>query len=180
MTIGGLLKAMNWSDAFFFTATLVLIILLVYIIFLIRCDEEDMLVLNELPKRSEPKIHDEIKTGEQNLMTSKSKSQALEDIVNELENNYEARPIDLSKYEQEQENSAIISYEELVKRASQNINYEDKYDSGTEEITIKKVDPTNTSNTQELVNLPKVIMMDYESEEAFLKALKNLQSNLVR
>lgn len=163
LIIGGLIETFELSDAFFFVATLVLILLLVYIMYLVRSEEEEMIFANELP-----------------LMVEESKSKTLEDIVNKLENNYEPKPIDLSAYEKEQEDTAIISYDELVKKASNNISYEDGYDSGLSEITVKKVDSTNTSNTQELVNLPKVVMMSYDSEEAFLKALKVLQSNLVR
>ena len=163
LIIGGLIEIFEWSDLFFFGATLILILLLIYIIYLVRYDEEEELEIPlELPK----------------METSKSKT--LEDIVNKLETDYDPKPIDLSEYEREQENTAIISYDELLKKANNNISYEDGYDAGFDDITVKKVDPTNTSNTQELVNLPKVIMMSYDSEEAFLKALKVLQSNLVR
>lgn len=160
LTIGGLLKTITWSDLFFFCATLILVLLLVYIVYLIKNDDEEIV---------EPV----------NQMSS-VKKESLEDIVNRLETEYEPEPIDLSNYEKEQEKSAIISYEELVKSSKNNISYEDEYDSGYDDITVKKVDLTNTSNTQELVNLPKAIMMSYENEEAFLKALKVLQNNLVR
>ncbi len=163
LTIGGLFELFTWSDLFFFIATLILILLLVYIIYLVKTDDVEIPSLNETMPQKEEKSE-----------------RSLKDIVDKLETDYDPKPIDLSKYEEEQENTAIISYDELVKRASNNISYEDEYDSGYDDVEVKKVDLTNTSNTQELVDLPKAVMMRYDSEEAFLKALKVLQSNLVR
>ena len=159
LTIGGLIKTFTWSDLFFFIATLLLILLLIYIVYLIRQENDEETIIS---------------------IEKDENKKTLSEIVDELETDYDPKPIDLSKYEQEQENTAIISYDELLKKVSNNISYEDDYDSGFDDLTVKKVDPTNTSNTQELVDLPKVIMMSYDSEEAFLKALKVLQSNLVR
>lgn len=158
LTIGGLLKNFNLSDLFFFSSILILILLLVYIIYLMRCEEED-------------------NKGVKLKATNQNK---IEDIITNIEENYEPKPIDLSKYEQEMEDTAVISYEELLKRTSSSISYDDEYDSGTKEIDIKKVDNTNMSDTRELVSLPTGSMMKYESEEAFIKALKKVQDNLVR
>ena len=107
-------------------------------------------------------------------------SDKLSDIVDNLETNYKPKPIDLSKYEQDMEDTAIISYDELLKRASNDIAYETDYSSGIDDVIVKKVDATNTSDTREYVDLPKAVMMKYDSEEEFLKALKRLQGNLVR
>ncbi len=79
---------------------------------------------------------------------------------------------------EEQENTAIISYDELLERTSNNINYDEEYTNEYDDLFIRKV--TEDSDTKEYVNLPEVIMMNYESEEDFLKALKKLQKNLVR
>lgn len=162
LTIGGLIKSLTFSDLFFFGSCLILILLLVYIVYLIRIDEED---LNISVKPVDP---------------TKNKEISIEDIANDLENNYEPKPIDLSKYEQEMENTAIISYDELVKQANNDITYEDNYDSGLEDVVVKKVDDSKLSATKELAPIPEAVMMPYEQEEAFLKALKKLQSNLVR
>lgn len=167
LTIGGLLKSFEWSDLFFFVITLILILLLVYIVYLVKIDEIDVVV-----KTSNSK--------EKSNVRPMNEEKSLSAIVNELETSYSPEPIDLSAYEKEQENTAIISYQELLSRASNNIYYEDEYDSGFDDVLIQKIDNKETSNTQELVNLPKAIMMNYESEEAFLSALKVLQKNLVR
>jgi len=164
LTIGGLFKSFGWSDLFFFIVTLILMLLLIYIFYLVKIDEEDATQIQKSLS-----IHDEIE------------DKPLSKIVDELETNYKPQPIDLSEYEREMEDTAIISYEELVKRASSNNNiyYDDNYKSGFDDVLVQKVNNTE-SNTQELVDLPKAVMMKYESEEAFLRALKVLQKNLVR
>lgn len=166
LIIGGLFKSFGWSDLFFFMITLFLVIFLIYIYYLIRLDdrEED---LEDMIKRDafEP--------------NEGTKEKSLSKIVDELETDYKPKPIDLSDYEKEMEDTAIISYQELVSRANNNIYYDDEYDSGFDDVLIQKVD-NKESKTQELVDLPKAVMMSYESEEAFLNALKVLQKNLVR
>lgn len=164
LTIGGLFKSFEWSDLFFFLIALILILLLIYVIYLVKLDEEDL-------------IKGDMK--EESNIDKKPVEKPLSKIVDDLEMNYKPEPIDLSAYEKEQEDTAIISYEELVNRASNNIYYDDEYDSGFEDVLVQKID-NKESNTQELVDLPKAVMMSYESEEAFLAALKTLQKNLVR
>jgi hypothetical protein len=91
LTIGGLLEMLTWSDLFFFGAVLILIMLLVYIIYLIKSDSD-----TEMPLLKEEKM-------------PSTNSETLEDIVNKLETDYEPKPIDLSRYEQEQETTKIIT-----------------------------------------------------------------------
>ena len=132
--------------------------------------DNDVLVMK--PSKREPNSNtlNENKVNEEKPLTK---------IVNELEMDYKPAPIDLTDYEKELEDTAIISYDELVNRTSTNIYYDDNYDSGLSDVLVQKVD-NKISKTQELVNLPTAVMMSYESEEAFLSALKVLQKNLVR
>lgn len=167
LTIGGLLKSFGWSDLFFFIVTLLLIVLLVYIIYMMKLDDEDI-------EPVKPKM-----PAKPNVPNKNVSSKSLSKIVDELEANYKPKPIDLSEYEKEQENTAIISYKELLEKASNNIYYDDEYESGFDDVLIQKVD-NKESKTQELVDLPKAVMMSYESEEEFYKTLKVLQKNLVR
>lgn len=164
LTVGGLLKKISLSDLFFFGSSLILILLLVYIVYLIKTDESE--IKGEISNSDLPK-----------LQTSKN---SIEDIVTNIEENYEPKHVDLSKYEQEMEDTAIISYDELLKRASNDIAYDEDFKNTNEDIIVKKVDDTNMSQTREYVNLKEAVMMNYENEEAFLKALKTIQNNLVR
>lgn len=171
LTIGGLLKAFGWSDLFFFSVTLIMVLLLVYIAYLVKLDESNS-----------GDIKDELLSYKSNQLVereNKESTKPLTAIINQLESDYKPKPIDLSDYEKEQENTAIISYDELLSRATNNIYYDDEYESGFDDIIIQKID-NKESKTQELVDLPRAIMMSYESEEEFLSALKSLQKNLVR
>ena len=172
LLIGGFLKLITWVDVITVLLLALLILLMVYIIYLIKIEEEGVKVVR--PEK-EVSLTDQI-------LNQKDKdlkpSDILVQIVDDLNKNYKPEPIDLTKYEEEQENSAIISYDELLERTSNNINYDEEYTNEYDDLFIRKV--TEDSDTKEYVNLPEVIMMNYESEEDFLKALKKLQKNLVR
>lgn len=156
LTIGGLLKKLNVGDLFFFVSILVLILLLVYIVYLIRTEEDNNKVMTVKP-----------------FIPKDDKKKDLKNIITNIETNYEPKPIDLSKYEQEMEDTAVISYEELLKRTNTGINYDEEYNSHTNEIDIKKIDNTNPK-------LPKIEDSKYLKEETFVTELKNIQKNLVR
>ncbi len=104
----------------------------------------------------------------------------LEAITRNIETNYKPVTIELTSYEQEQENNAIISYEELVSnKDTKKVNYDDEYENNMD-IDVKKVD-LKKQNGEELPKTKiEVTLMNYEMEEAFLKALKQLQNNLAR
>ena len=88
----------------------------------------------------------------------------------------EPNNINLNRYEEEQEEKAIISYDELLERTNEwAINYSEE-ESITEDLTVKKVDLNNLVN-KEISLKPeiKVSVISYEKEEAFLAALKELQ-----
>ncbi len=88
----------------------------------------------------------------------------------------EPNNINLNRYEEEQEEKAIISYDELLERTNEwAINYSEE-ESIAEDLTVKKVDLNNLVN-KEISLKPeiKVSVISYEKEEAFLAALKELQ-----
>jgi transcriptional regulator of heat shock response len=167
MTIKEVLNLFTVSNLFIFLSILFLILLTIYIISFSRDDDIIIDVMDDNIIKKKKKSY--------------NKSKALDDlnmIVNKLQDSYEPKRIDLTKYEEEQESTAIISYDELVNRVSNDISYDESYDSGFDDLSVKKV--TDESDTKEYVNLKEAVMMRYESEENFLKALKKLQKNLVR
>ena len=107
----------------------------------------------------------------------------LEKITRNIERDYKPVNVRLTSYEQEQEDNAIISYEELVNQMNKNkINYDTSY-IHDDDIDVKKVDVDNEfEHVEEHVsnNHTGLTCMSYEKEEEFLKALKQLQSTLVR
>ena len=150
--IGNFIKMLTFADIIFFFAIIVLMILIVILIYFVKINkEEDQ--LNETP---EMKIEREIA---KNM-------------------NKEVPNIEFTNYEKEQENKAIISYDELIKQNnSYNINYdEEDFD---DDISVKKVNLDNILNTkEELKPKMEVRVISYAEEEAFLQALKQLQKEL--
>lgn len=107
----------------------------------------------------------------------------LEAITKNIERDYKPLNIELTSYEQEQEDNAIISYDELVSSINNNnVVYDDRFKNEDDTINIKKVDlgvhpENNTPVTQTKID---VNLLRFDKEEAFLKALKKLQGDLVR
>ena len=107
----------------------------------------------------------------------------LEAITRNLEANYHPPVIELTNYEKEQEESAVISYEELLsKRKNSVVNYDDSFVNNTN-VEVKKIDLRDNLETSQTI-MPttkiEVNLFNYEKEEAFLKALRQLQSDLAR
>ena len=160
-------SALSWVDVVFFLAVIFLIILVVTLVYfvLINKDEEGSKdVKITTAKKPEIAIFDDPNEhGE--LLDLKTLTKKLEDQKD--------KPILMNDYEEEQEQKAIISYDELL--ASQKdlkINYEDEKQLG--DLTIKKVNIDNITTPKE----DKVQVISYEKEEAFLEALKKLQEQI--
>ena len=169
LALGDFFRLITLNDLIFWAVLVLIVLTLIYIFYLLRVESET----REIKRTKEVKIE---------KMEREVKHTTSDDIlriVDKLQKEYKPETIDLTSYEEEQENTAIISYDELLSKVNSNINYDDKYQSKYDDLDIKKV-VSNHSDTNEYVSLPKAVMMRYESEEDFLKALKKLQKNLVR
>lgn len=145
--IGTFLKSLTFVDVVFFFAVILLLILIIVLIYFI-------------------KINDHVFEEKQNKVPPK-------EIV--IEN----KPIIESKtdYEKDQEDKAIISYDELIKKGNYNqINYEDE--KRNDDLEIKKINLENTNNFNVDEIKTEVRVISYQKEEEFLKALKVLQASL--
>ena len=96
-------------------------------------------------------------------------------------NNYKIKKmnVDMTPYEAEQEEKAIISYDELVKKNySGAISYSDTTDN--DDILVKQVDLTDTQriNLESIKDEKVVNLLDYEHEEQFLEELRDLDNKL--
>ena len=161
-------KTLSFVDVVFFFAVLALMLLIIVLIYFIRENraEEEMNFPsqgNNLPPKNDNN-NDEITS--------------LKEITEALEN-AEPSAINLNKYEEDQEEKAIISYDELLKRKNDfAINYSEE-ESLDDDLTVKKVDLDNLINKEVRVKPEiKVSVISYEKEEAFLEALKKLQQTL--
>lgn len=108
----------------------------------------------------------------------------LEAITRNITENYKPAMVQLTSYEQEQEDNAIISYEELVNKMENNhINYDTSYVHHDDEVSVKKIDLDNeySEPDNKVSNETSGLKLtDYEKEEEFLRSLRQLQSNLAR
>jgi len=157
----GFLYALSMGDYFFLIATFLLILALIYIIYLIKRDD----FMDE--KRFDADYDND--------------SMDILSICEKIESEYKPTTIELTKYEEEQENNAIISYDELIKNKNINaINYDNEYKYESDELSVKKIqiDEYKMSERDEKEIELKVKLMHYDKEEAFLAALKQLQQNL--
>ena len=135
----------------------------------------------ELVKEDKQVVPDFYKPSEENIEKSNQEMVDLQSITKDLESKQNEKNIDFIPYEEEQEERAIISYDELVE-ASKNVSINYSEEKNIDDVLIKKVDLDNTGKIEldpikkELNS--KVEIVSYEHEEAFLKALKQLQSLL--
>ncbi len=163
------LKTLSLVDVVFFFAVLALMLLVIVLIYFLRentgeVDNNITFKQNDKNMKIDTSNHDEI-------TSLKAITEALE--------NAEPSSIDLNKYEEEQEEKAIISYDELLKRKNDfAINYSEE-ESLDDDLTVKKVDLDHLVNKDVIVKPEiKVSIISYQKEEAFLEALKQLQQNL--
>ncbi len=156
----GFIYSFSMGDYLFFIGTFLLVVLFIYVLYLIKLSDAE----EDSKKEKEFVLKDDFD---------------LEAVTKAIEKDYKPETIRLTPYEVEQEQSAIISYEELVnKKNTVGIDYDDEYSSEIPEISIKKINLT--SDLTKISEEPKleVKLMPYDTEEAFLKALKELQEKL--
>lgn len=153
--IGEFLKTLNFVDIVFFFAVVILMVLIVTLIYFIKInnDEEQKDVKEE---------------------TAEMK------IVREIQENLgkEEQTVKFTDYERDQEDKAIISYDELLNKGSNyTLNYEKE--ELKDDVSIKKVNLDDLLKKQE-AETPKVDVrvISFAKEEAFLQALKQLQKEL--
>lgn len=149
------LKSLNFVDIVFFFAVLILMVLVVTLIYFIKINNEEELK-NEKEETAEMKI------------------------VREIQENIgkEEPTVNFTDYEKDQEDKAIISYDELLhKKNNYSLNYEKEEYS--DDVSIKKVnlDDLVSHNSEEAPKVD-VRVISFAKEEAFLQALKQLQKEL--
>lgn len=151
----GFTKNLTQIDLLLYIAVLVLIILVVSLIYIIKTSNEE-------------EVEPSVLYNEEDI--------DLKEIVNNIEN-AEAPIAKFTSYETEQEEKAIISYDELLeKRASGAINYDEEtlLEDG---ISVRKINLDKASNNTEPLRKQNSVF-NYEKEEAFLKAIQTLNQLL--
>lgn len=178
------IMSLSLVDIIFLGAIIVLLILIVTLIYFIKINKDEVL---EIQSESNEKKEDIVDMITNNIESVKEEEfndeegelldlNSLTEKLKNEENNPEQVKID--NYEKEQEEKAIISYDELIKKKNHYaINYEKE--ELIDDLSVKKV------NLNDLVNKEiedstdnKVQVISYQKEEEFLKALKELNSLL--
>lgn len=178
-----LLNTLTRSNTTFIFVILILIFLSVLLFYMIYTQNKKL--IEEMKKKKEVPIketEESIISLEEVLPKSpetENNAFDLESVTKELELlPKEPKTIELTSYEMEQEEKAIISYDELVEKSGMaSISYSDERKE--DNILVKKVDLENTGKIEldpikKEIN-SKVPLLSYEHEEAFLNALKQLQ-----
>lgn len=146
--------ALRLVDIIFFFAVLILMILIVTLIYFIKINNETE--EKDLEETQEMKIAKELRDSMKNSEPT----------------------IKFTDYEKDQEDKAIISYDELVNKGA---NYELNYETEEmhDDLSVKKVDLYNLVNkSNSTASNIEVRVISFQKEEAFLEALKRLQKEL--
>lgn len=158
-----LIGQMSVTEMITLIALVTFIILILSIIYLYRLYTYDMVEFDEEVEEKEEEVMSD-------MLDLKAITQNIENTPRELN-------IELTAYEQEQEQKAIISYDELIKSVnSMKINYQDEEDKSG--VHVRQVDLKNIAAPDENGHDAEVKLFNYEKEEAFLEALKNLKNML--
>ena len=183
---------LSFVDIIFFIAIITLLILIVTLIYFIRINKD---VLDEddfFPKTDDFSKQEEIITPEnivENIEVKETKKEIdiyeeyndeegelldLESLTKKLKEEEETDRISCTEYEKDQEEKAIISYEELLQKHNKYaINYEKE--EVMDDLIVKKVNLNDLVNkNKEEVVTEEVRVISYDKEEAFLNALKEL------
>lgn len=180
--IWSILSSLSIIDYVLYFAVVTLIMLVVSLIYVMHEEKESQ---NNNKEKIEAKPTEPIK-GEINEVKEELDLKSIVDMIDE---NPEPL-VDMTAYEEEQEQKAIISYEELIKEARQTkIDY-DKEELVDNVIPVKKIILSPVSGNEKIELTPgepkveinpeekEIKLFHYEKEEAFLKALQQLNELL--
>ena len=174
-------------DIVFFTASILLVILVVTLIYFIKInksvfkDEDDDILPPMNTKKKEDNLENIVENITENLKEEKEEYNDeeaplidLNTLTKRLEQE-ESERVDVSEYERDQEEKAIISYDELInKHKNYGINYEEE--KVMDDVVVKKINLKDlvNQNIEEYKISDDLKVVSYEKEEAFLSALKEL------
>ena len=179
------LKCLTLVDITFFVAIMTMLILLVTLIYFINdvLGEDDFfpLVKNDNEKVKEEVVEKLTETSSETVNSEYNDEEEalldLDSLTKKLQEKENAEQITINNYEKDQEEKAIISYDELLQKQNKYaVNYEKE--EVLDDLVVKKVDLNDLINKNVTDKIKKVRVISYEKEEAFLNALKELNKLL--
>ncbi len=150
-SIKGFITSLTLTDITLIAAIIILMILIIILMYVQK---------NEIPVTEE-----------------ETKDLDLMEIQKDILKNNKPKTVDLTSYEEEQEEKAIISYEELLQNTGQfKLNYEEEnYNDG---LSIKKVDTENLTIELPRLNETRITANKFKTEEEYLIKLKQFIKEL--
>lgn len=146
------LSSLNFIDYVLFFTIVFLIVLIASLIYFIKINNDEF-------------KKDDLINDPDNLMA----------ISNSIKKN--SKPVEFTSFEKEQEESAIISYEELLSNTGEfSLNYLDEKNP-KDDLDVKMVDLNNmiSTNSNNVINSKSELhVISLKKEEEFLKTLKEL------
>jgi len=186
------IECLSFVDIVFFVAIIALLILVVTLIYFIRINKEVLDNDDFFPPsndKKEEKLDEQQNTiekievkleieNEEEYNDEEGELLDLESLTKKLKEEESNGRINCNEYEKDQEEKAIISYDELLKKHNNYaINYEKE--EIIDDLIVKKVNLNDLVNkNEEEVVKEEVRVISYQKEEAFLNALKELNSLL--
>ena len=189
------IKCLGFVDITFFIAVITLLILIVTLIYFIKINKDEPLDENDffppIDNKKEDKKNDNLMIIENKENDNSSKEEIeeityndeegdlldLESLTKKLQEDKINGKMSCDSYEKDQEEKAIISYDELLQRQNKYaVNYEKE--ELLDDLVVKKVNLNDLVNKNEQVKIKEVRVISYAKEEAFLQALKELNSLL--
>lgn len=190
---------LTFVDIIFFVAIISLLILLVTLVYFIRINKDD------IDEEIFPNDNDNHKDEDKKEIMEVKKDNEVNEILNKITNyppkdmvdideeegelldlesltkklkaNSENNEVNITEYEKDQEEKAIISYDELLQKHNRYaINYEKE--EVLDDLIVKKVNLNDLVNKSKEEETIEVRVISYKKEEAFLSALKELNSLL--
>jgi hypothetical protein len=183
------LSSLTLIDVIFFFSIILLMVLVTVLLYFIKVNE-DVVEVEEETNDNTPKTEEVLNITKEYTDEPKEEVSYYDDeegelidlkSISEALDNGE-KNIELTKFEEEQEKDAIISYDELL-RKTQNTGINYKNEVMMDDLSVKEVDLENfiNENKKEIndtVTKPNVQVISYYQEEAFLESLKKLEQQL--
>lgn len=186
-------KILSFVDIVFLVAIIVLLILLVTLVYFIKINKEVFTEDDFFPPSNDDNNKKEEDINKINVIEKKEEESPinLEEVYNDEEGELldlegltkklqqeESERVTCTEYEKDQEEKAIISYDELLQKHNKYaINYEKE--EVMDDLIVKKVNLNDlvNKNSEEVIET-EVRAISYQKEEDFLRALKELNSLL--
>lgn len=166
------------TDVIFFSALIILLILIVVMIYIVKINLTPEETVNTILTNNDPvpPIIDEEYSNNEYSDDEECAIIDMASLTKKIEDSNKDEFMTLSEYEEEQEKTAIISYEELVNKSKKiipsNITYVEEKEIAPD-YKVKQIDVKSLENKQ-----VSTVSVNISEEEAFLQSLQSLSNAL--